>query len=363
VFARYALSLLALLALLGASLARRASPAPRSVALRAALRASAVMGLAVAIGVPPVLASVGAAIMLTFARTLLAQKMTADGLELFDRAAETAPWEAENLRAQGEAYLEASRRSGSPVRGPEYLRRAGTALARAAALEPLAPDNHANLARLAILRSDLAGDPGGARREADAAARHYAAAMNLMPGNTLLLDEWAELDFTRRRDFTSAEKKLQRSLRLDPTFDYTHAAMGDLYMARARAEPGDTVELYRRAAAAYDEAYCRRPSLKAIVNLAVAYERLGEMQQAIDAYEQAVNMRPPLFTSWAYRERLAVLNLLVGKRAEAERQAVHALEEAPGNERRPLRQRLREAGLDSVEKEERSRRRGRVVQS
>src|SRR4029453_2409282 len=113
----------------------------------------------------------------------------------------------------------------------------------------------------------------------------YEAAVRLMPGNSLLLAEAAELDFTRRGDFTSAEEKLRRALRLDPTFDYPHAALGDLYMARARAEPGDPAEDYRRAAAAYTQAWSLRRSLKDIVNLAVAYERLGETQQALAAYE------------------------------------------------------------------------------
>jgi tetratricopeptide (TPR) repeat protein len=231
------------------------------------------------------------------------------------------------------------------VRRQEYLRHAETAFARAAVLEPLAPDNHANLARLAKWRSDVSGVPEVARREADQAARHYEAAVRLMPGNALLLGESAELDFTRRRDFTAAEQKLRRSLRLDPTFDYTHAALGDLYMARARAEPGDPAEDYRRAAAAYAQAWSLRHSLKAIVNLAVAYERLGETQQAIAGYEQALAMKPPIGTGWAYRERLAVLHLRLGNRPEAERQAQQALWEAPGNEKPSLSERLRSAGL------------------
>jgi tetratricopeptide (TPR) repeat protein len=351
IFPRFALSLLALLALLGASLARRASPVPRGAELRAAWRAAAVMALAIAIAVPPALASVGAAIMLTFAGELQATGRSADGLQLLDRAAETAPWDPANARAQGEAYLVASRRTGSPVRRPDYLRRADAALVRARALEPLAADNHVNLARLATWRSDLGGDPAEVRRETTEAARHYATALRLMPGNTLLLDEWAELDFRHRGDYTSAEKKLQRSLRLDPTFDYTHAALGDLYMARAREAEG-APEFYRRAAAAYEEAYCRRPSLKAIVNLAVAQEGMGETREAIDTYIHALNMKPPRFTSWAYRERLAMLYLELGNRPQAGRQARWALLDVAGTEAPLLRARLKEAGLLSKEGDE-----------
>jgi tetratricopeptide (TPR) repeat protein len=345
VFAGYALSLLALLALLGASLARRAPPAPRRAALRSALRASAVLGLAVAIGVPPALASVGADIMLSFAGAMQARGLNAEALGLFDQAADRAPWEPVNLRSQGEAYLRASRRTSSPVRRPEYLRRAETALSRARDLEPLSPDNHANLARLARWRSEIGGAAETTRSDADQAARDYGAAVRLMPGNALLLDEWAELDFTLRRDFTSAEEKLRRSLRLDPTFDYTYATLGDLYMALAGETSGDPAPYYRRAIDAYAKAWDLRESLKAIVNIAVARERLGQTQQAIDAYEDTLAMAPPLGTSWAYRERLAVLYQRLGDQAWAECQALEAVESAPKNERPALAKRLRSAGL------------------
>jgi tetratricopeptide (TPR) repeat protein len=351
VFAGYALALLALLALLGASLARRAPAAPRRAALRAALRASAVLGLAVALGVPPALSSVGADVMLTFAGALQARGATGDSLALFDRAVETAPWEPVNLRSQGEAYLRASRRTSSPVRRPEYLLRAEYALARARDLDPLSPDNHANLARLARWRSEIAGASATARRDEDQAARDYAAAMRLMPGNALLLDEWAELDFTRRGDFASAEEKLRRSLSLDPTFDYTYAALGDLYLAQARKAPGDPSAFYRRALDAYGKAWDLRESLKAIVNRAVAHEGLGQAQEAIDAYEGALAMSPPLGTSWAYRERLAILYLRLGNRPDAECQAVEALESVPRAERPALAERLRSAGLVAEESE------------
>jgi predicted Zn-dependent protease len=95
-----------------------------------------------------------------------------------------------------------------------------------------------------VARGPEQPDPRRRPARDDEAVRHYTAAARLIPANTLLLNEWAELDFTRRRDFAAAEEKLQRSLRLDPSFDYTHAALGDMYMARAKAaraiQPGTT---------------------------------------------------------------------------------------------------------------------------
>jgi tetratricopeptide (TPR) repeat protein len=231
------------------------------------------------------------------------------------------------------------------LRRQEYIRRAETAFARARVLDPFTPDNHVNLARLARWRAELSRLPAAAMGEADEAGRHFAAAARLVPANTLLLNEWAELDFVRRRDYAAALEKLQRSLRLDPTFDYTYAALGDLYMARAAAGAGDPAEDHRLAAAAYQQAYERRPSLKALLSLGLATERLGDKQRAVDLYLQALAMRPPYSTSWAVRERLAGLYLALGNRAEAERQAQQAQFEVPDRDRRGLVERLRAAGL------------------
>jgi hypothetical protein len=56
-------------------------------------------------------------------------------------------------------------------------------------------------------------------------------------------------------------------------------------------------------------------------------------------------MNPPMGTGWAYHERLASLHLGLGNRPEAERQAQLALLNAPPNEKPPLLERLRAAGL------------------
>jgi tetratricopeptide (TPR) repeat protein len=298
-----------------------------------------------ALGLRLALATAGGRVLLHFASALQAQDIVADALALFDRAAATAPWEASVLRGQGEAYLAASRRTGSPLRRQEYMQRSETAFARARALDPFTPDNHVNLARLARRRAELSRAPAVAMGEADEAGRHYAAAARLVPANTLLLNEWAEMDFQDRRDFAGALDKLQRSLQLDPTFDYTYAALGDLYMARAAARAGDPAEDYRRAAAAYAEAYGLRPSLKALISLGLATEMLGDKPRAVELYEQALARNAPHSTAWAVRERLAGLYLALGNRAEAERQAQQSMEQSPDRDRPALVERLRAARL------------------
>src|SRR4029079_1183871 len=105
-----------------------------------------------ALGARPALATVAARVLQRFAAALQSQNFVADGVARFDRVAQTAQWESPVCRAQGEAYLTASHRTGSPVRRQEYLTRAETAPSRARVLDPLSPDNHAHLARLAQSR-------------------------------------------------------------------------------------------------------------------------------------------------------------------------------------------------------------------
>src|SRR5207249_2450029 len=101
--------------------------------------------------------------------------------------------------------------------------------------------------RLARWQAELSHVPAVARGETDEAVRHYAAAARLVPANTLLLNEWAQLDLSRQ-DFAAAEEKLERSRRLDPTFDFTYAALADLYMAL-----GNRAEAQRQAQQAWSE--------------------------------------------------------------------------------------------------------------
>jgi len=346
-FTRYALTVLSLALLLAVALAlgaRAGGWALRGAALLRAAAAAAVFVLTLVVGLPRPLDTVASRILMRFADLLQAQGFVANGLALFDRAATQAPWQAPVLRARGEAYLTASRRTGSPLRRQEYISRAEAAFARARVLDPLTPDHYANLARLALWRGELAATPALAASEAEEASRNYAAAARLVPANTLLLNEWAELD-ARRRDFAGAEAKLQRSLQLDPSFDYTHAALGDLYMARAASGSGDASRDYRLAAEAYAHAFERRASLKALLSLGLAYERQGDKPRALDIYLQALAMRPPSSTSWAVHEQLAGLYLALGNRPEADRHAQLAQFEVPERDRRGLTERLRAAGL------------------
>lgn len=315
----------------------------RRPTLPGSLRTAVVVLGALWIAVPPSAAAVNADVLRNFGSTFQAQGRWREALGSFEASARLGPRESLNFQGLGEALLAATRVPASGIPASELLRRAEAAFTRARDLNPLALDHTADLARLARRRSELEPDASAARRYADDAARHYADARALVPGNTLLLNESAELDFTRRGDFATAEQKLQHSLELDPTFDYTYAALGDLYMARARESHGR--EDWARAAEAYQAALGRRRSLKAIISLGLVSKELGDSARAVAAFSEALQMGPPQATAWALHEQLTALYLAQGNRPQAEQHAALALSQAPEKEKAGLAARLTAAQL------------------
>lgn len=339
-FTRIALLVIAFAIALGVALGWKATARPSAAG---ALRLAAALGVALVVVVPSTLAVVNADVLRNFATAFVAKNRLAQAVGLTEEAVRLAPGDAIHHQGLGEALLAGTRLQGEGAQAPNLLARAEAAFLRARALDPLGPDHTANLARLARRRSEIDTDPAVARRHAEDAARLYAEALALVPGNTLLLDETAELDFQRLGDFESAERKLLRSRELDPTFDYTHAALGDLYMARARARGAR--DDFRRAADAFQAAYATRKSFKAIVSMGFARKELGDSAAAIRAFEEALAAPPPASLAWGLEEQLAAL---YAGRSEMERARFHAaraVAQAPEKEKGALETRLRAAGL------------------
>jgi Tfp pilus assembly protein PilF len=339
-FTRIALLVLAAAIALGVALGGDARARPRVAGL---LRLAGALGLALVLAVPPTLASVNADVLRNFASVFVAQNRLREGVALLEEAIRLAPGDAIHYQALGEAMVAGTRVKEEEARVPELLKRAEAAFRRARELDPLGPDHTANLARVERRRSETDADPASARSHAEQAARLYAEALAMVPGNTLLLDETAELDFQRLGDFASAERKLLRSRQLDPTFDYTHAALGDLYLARARAR--GTKDDYGLAAAAFQDAYAHRKSLKALVSLGIARREMGDSAAAIRAFEEALAAPPPPSIAWGLNEQLAALYSAQGDPQRARAHAAYALQQAPERDKAPLEARLRAAGL------------------
>ena len=305
-------------------------------------RCAAVVAVALALAVPPTLAGVNADVQRNFAATFQGQGRFVEAVRLFEAATRTAPWEARHFQGLGEALVAASRTPAAGGKPAEVLRRAEGALARARSLDPLALDHTANLARLARRRAEIESAPHAAAARVAEAERLYDEVLQLAPRNTLLLNEAAELRYLHLADWAGAQAMLERSRALDPSFDYTYAALGDLYAARGRAtkNPDDL----RQAIQWYREARRRRPSLKSIISVGLVARELGDRAQAIGAFEDALRQGAPFPTQAMLYEQLAGLYAAEGDAVRAFQHAGKALEVAAEADKPALRTRLRAVG-------------------
>jgi tetratricopeptide (TPR) repeat protein len=200
----------------------------------------------------------------------------------------------------------------------DFLYAAQTAFLHALDLNPLFPLHTLNLAR--FYTPELPIDSEAKTKLADLAGRYYAEATRLSPGNVLLWNEWATLDLDRQ-DPDGALAKIEESLRLVPSFDETYVTQGKIYSAKNDLEQAatayrqainlkpDSAEAYSRLAfidyqqgrlseaaeafLAYIDRAATSPNLwEAHKNLALIYQDLGDVQQAIAHAQQAVSLAP-----------------------------------------------------------------------
>ena len=125
-------------------------------------------------------------------------------------------------------------------------------------------------------------------------------------------------------------------------FDYTRGAWGDLYVAPPSAR--GTKDDYARAAAAFEQAYARRGSLRALVGIGFARKEMGDAPAALRAFLEALAVPPPPEVVWGLHEQVAALYAATGDAARARGHAADALRLAPVKDRPALEARLRASG-------------------
>ena len=145
---------------------------------------------------------------------------------LYGQAIELAPREDFYYLMLGRAQLEQARGEETSDR-PSWLAQARETLERASALNPLNPDHAANLARFHWQAADLE-DAMAREAHLRAADGHYARATVLAPRNVVLLNEWAGLKWYAFQDERQACQLLDRSLELDPAYEWTQKQYADI---------------------------------------------------------------------------------------------------------------------------------------
>jgi tetratricopeptide (TPR) repeat protein len=193
----------------------------------------------------------------------------------------------------------------------DLLYAAQAMLTHARNLSPLYASHTVNLARFYL--PNLPVDSPSKSRLADLANQYYAEAIRLSPNDATLWNEWAEFDLTYMSDSEAAIRKLKESVRADPQFTQTYLSIGKAYMARQEFE---------QAAEAYERALAVKPDLaEAQGKLAFLYYRQGRLTEAIQAYLKYIEMAPQASNVWEAHKNLALLYKQTGDLVQAIRES------------------------------------------
>lgn len=184
---------------------------------------------------------------------------------------------------------------------------------------------------------------GESREELEELARLYQAGESeaLVREADAVLEDQPELapallfrgiGLSRLGRLEEAERSLRRSLELDPEQPNIRGLLGTLLVQRANAlaesEPEVAESLFTEAASLLDAAMEEAegaPAVQLMVNRAIAHDRSGTREKAIEAYEQLIETDPQRGTAYL---RLADLYREAGR----EEDAVALLERAPAQE-------------------------------
>ena len=204
-------------------------------------------------------------------------------------------------------------------------------------INPLNTDHSANLARLYKAWADMMQDQATSQTYARAASEYYDQAVSLSPNNARLWDEWAALALSQLEQSEAALERLTHALKLDPLYDWTHALLGEYWTQAAGrlGNPQEQRQALERAAGYYQGAlHLADPAdvqtrYTYLVSQAAVFVRLEQLEAALAAYQQAVDLLPEGAQRWQLEEAIAQLYAQLGNRQQALVHAAYALSMAP----------------------------------
>ncbi len=171
----------------------------------------------------------------------------------------------------------------------DLLRAAEAILLEAQDVNPLNTDHTANLARLYRTWSDLSNDPEVRAEMLAKSNAQYEVAVTLSPNAAHLWNERGNAYLANNQD-EEAEAAYKHSLSIDPLFEQTYLLLADFYNRRQQYE--QAIELLQAGIAAMDESSRFRPTSQMYSFLGVAYARAGDIEAAIDANLQVLEIQP-----------------------------------------------------------------------
>lgn len=255
-------------------------------------------------------------------------------IAVYEAAIDRVPREDFYYLFLGRAYLELATMitETDPVETAVLLQEAQDGLLKAQDLNPLNTDHTANLARLNTRWISL--NQAEADQKQQAAETYYLDALALSPQNSVIRNEYASLLVNIKEDCQAGLDTYQESLRIDPYYEETYFRLADsLVLCGDRS--GDEAERdsqYEQALTVLNEGLAingRNP--RAWLRLGQLYQQMSRYDEAVTAYDTAVQQDTAGSTAPAWNVDMIIANMLMqkGDLAEAEIRAQQALQAAP----------------------------------
>lgn len=268
-------------------------------------------------------------------------------IAIYNRANDLAPNEDYYYLFLGRAYLEDAKTLQDTPEREHLIEQAAEDLRKAQQINPLNTDHTANLARLYSLWATFTIDQAVIQQRAGISNDYFAKALMLSPHNARLWDEWAVLNLNVMNQPEQAKEHLDRALAIDPYYDWTYALLGDYYNRNVSAQYKDQPDKQKAAQIQASGYYSQALKLgegnetaQLMYNYAIALggiqAQLGNMDQAIQAYEKAIQVSPDAPERWRVEAALAQLYARLGNLPKALEYARSAQTLAPDDQKQAL---------------------------
>jgi tetratricopeptide (TPR) repeat protein len=210
----------------------------------------------------------------------------------------------------------------------DLLNASDTALKHARKINPLNTDHSANLGRLYRTRAESSRDPVERYEYFQESVAFYAEATSLSPNAAHLYDEWGVV-YLAMGEREKAIERYEYSLAIDDQFDLTYMSLGDVYMRSNELDKAK--EAYLKAV----ELNPRLPDVHSV--LAYIYGTEKDYESAIAETERVLELTGNKQQQYTSYKNLAVYYQQLERMEEAVSAAQYALALAPESEQGSLR--------------------------
>ena len=260
-------------------------------------------------------------------------------IAIFSRINQLTPNEDYYYLYHGRTLLEQAKTVTDSQERDQFIKEAVDKLEKARKLNPLNTDHTANLARLYSAWAIYTQDPDLKNERVMLSDQYFREATQLSPNNVRLWVEWAYLLMQQMDASDEAYIKLQHARELDPSYDWTYGLLGEYFTKQALSSKNTDTQTtnLNQAISFFQEAIRRTGDLNLkysyTVGLAGALSQLGQTNDAIQSYQDAILLVPDGANPWQLYNILARLYLNIGDTKSALGAALTALQNAPEEEK------------------------------